>query len=104
MRTGTTVVTGNIGVNGITLNETRKGMKVANLSIAESKGKGEERTTVWHKVTLWDEKAEQAASELKKGSFVQFAGTMKIATFTNEEGKEVTYSYLNASNFKTIKA
>ena len=73
---------GNLGRDPV-LRTTKEGVKVANFSVGENKGEGEERTTTWHSVSLFGKEAEKVAEKLKKGQFVRIEG--KVTHDTNEK-------------------
>ena len=85
------------------LRTTKDGVKVANFSVGENKGEGEERTTTWHSVSLFGKEAEKVAEKLKKGQFVGIEG--KVTHDTNErdgvvyQNSNVRTSYLSRCTF-----
>ena len=55
-----------------------------------------DKTTVWKKVVVWERQAELCEVMLKKGNRVFVQGKGKLRTFTNDEGKTVTYEEITA--------
>src|SRR5258708_38493786 len=61
---------------------------VINLSIAVNKKRGEQRTTTWYRVSVWNGSAESASKFLKKGSKVLVEGSnLRVSQFTPKDGK-----------------
>lgn len=64
--------------------------KVAEISIAvnePAKGNLPEKTE-WYRVSLWDRKAEVAATYLKKGNPVLVEGRLSVRTYIDKDGKD----------------
>jgi single-strand DNA-binding protein len=59
--------------------KTAGGTAVCNFSIAtdEYAGKGKDRRTEWHRITVWDKIAENCVKFLKKGSAVYIDGRLQ---------------------------
>jgi single-strand DNA-binding protein len=69
------------------IRSTATGKKVGSFSLATTSGKGEQKSTEWHRVVCWDHSAEYASNYLKKGSPVYVEGSIKTNKWTDKEGK-----------------
>lgn len=84
------IIIGNLGQNP-EIRHTADGKAVANLSIATSEkyygkdGKLKEDTE-WHRVVLYDKKAELASKYLKKGSKIAIEGKIKTRKWQDKQG------------------
>lgn len=85
------IVVGRLGQDP-ELKQTGTGKSVCNMSIAtdEYAGKGQEKRTEWHKVTVWAEQAEACAKYLKKGSLVFVQGRNQTRSY--EKNGEKRYA------------
>jgi single-strand DNA-binding protein len=74
------------------LKYTQSNMAVCNLNVATDNlaGKGKEKTTEWHRVTVWGEAAENAAKFLKKGREVAITGRLQTRSY--EKNGEKRYA------------
>lgn len=74
------------------INSTSSGKMFCNLSVAtnESVKKGDvwEKTTEWHRITLWGKQAENAGSHLKKGSKIAVIGKLQTKSFEKDGKKQ----------------
>lgn len=64
--------------------------KVTEISIAvnePARGNQPEKTE-WYRVSLWDRKAEVAASYVKKGNPVLVEGRLSVRTYVDKDGKD----------------
>lgn len=66
------------------------GKSVCNVNLATTRGWGEEKKTVWTKITLWEKNADNAAKFLKKGSQVAFRGLLDFETYEKDGKTNVT--------------
>ena len=67
------------------------GTKVATLNLAttesfKDKSGNWQETTDWHRVVLWDKKAEQCEKFLTKGSKVMIVGKLKTRSYEDQSG------------------
>jgi single-strand DNA-binding protein len=80
--------------------------ELCNFSLAhtpwsKTKGEGE---PIWFKVTVWGNKVEAVARELRKGDSVMVTGKLGLSTYTNKDGVEKTSLEINATDVSiTIK-
>ena len=84
-----------------------KDTKVANISLAtEFSYKKNAETiceTTWHNVVVWQYMTDINLMDLKKGDNVYVEGRIKNVKYTNAEGRDVTYTEINASEFRYAK-
>jgi len=74
-----------------------KPIPVCNLSVAINHKQGEQESTEWVKVKVWEKQAELCKAQLKKGNQIFVNGNREYKQFTNKEGKQVSYSEVNAN-------
>ena len=75
------------------LAHTSKRVAVCRFSLAINNA---DKSTTWKKIVVWEEEAELCEATLKKGHKVFVYGKAKEKTFTNDEGKTVTYEEITA--------
>ena len=73
--------------------EIKKGVKVANFRLATSDGYKDKagewvNSTTWHNIVLWNDSAEKAAAEVKKGSRVSLTGKISYRNYENKAGEK----------------
>lgn len=88
-----TRIKGNVGKDGVELRYTPSGAAVANFSVAHTKrrqvnGNWEDGEPVWLQVTVWNEKAENAAASLEKGTEVVVIGELNTRKWTDRKTGE----------------
>lgn len=82
------ILIGNLG-SDLNVNTTQSGKFVANVSIAtNTTTQAGEKFTEWHRLTIWGDKALEAAKTFKKGSWVEVKGSIRHQTFIDKEGVE----------------
>jgi single-strand DNA-binding protein len=64
--------------------------KVTELSLAiNEKGRnGQPDKTEWYRVSLWDNKAEVAATYVKRGNPIYIEGRLSVRTYVDKDGRE----------------
>lgn len=79
---------GNIGDEEIELRYTPSGKAVCNFNMAVNTGKGDERTTEWYQVALWEHLAENfmASIDEPKGLSVIVWGVPSVEAYTKNDG------------------
>ena len=81
------------------------GTAVANVSLAEQRGFGERKTTVWWRVAVWRNTAETAAKWVHKGDIVLFEGKVQEPrVYTNKQGQQVASLELSASYMRIVQS
>lgn len=83
----TITVIGNVGKEP-ELRFTPNGLAIAKFSVADTRGKGDDKQTTWHYVTCFDEQAENVCEQVKKGSRVLVTGRLAKEKFTDKNGNE----------------
>jgi single-strand DNA-binding protein len=74
----------------VELKHANSGIAIANISVATSEKRKGEEITEWHKVTLFDKNAENAAKYLKKGSQVYVEGRIQTRSYEKDGVKQYT--------------
>ena len=81
------VIVGNLGQDP-ELRFLQDGTAVTNLSVAVNKKRGDQRTTTWFRVSVWNGSAESACKFLKKGSKVLVEGSnLHVNLYTAKDNK-----------------
>mgnify|MGYP002358184931 CR=1 FL=1 len=77
---------------------TSSGRAVGNVTVAENIGKDDQKRTNFHRVTLWAELAEHAAS-LDKGTSVIVVGRLEQREYETKDGEKRTVWEVTADAF-----
>lgn len=95
------------GVNKVTLignlggdpqlNQTQKGLAVANFNIATNERRGEKDFTEWHRVVVWGKLAETCNEYLAKGRQVHVEGRLRTRNYKDKEGVTRYITEIHAS-------
>lgn len=83
----TITIIGNVGQDP-ELRFTKSGKPVVKFSVADTRGKDESKQTQWHRITAFDEQAENVAEQIRKGSRVVVIGRLQIDKYTDISGTE----------------
>lgn len=83
----TITVIGNVGQDP-ELRYTASGKAVVKFSVADTRGKDDQKQTQWHRVTVFDEQAENVCEQVKKGARVLVTGRLQIDKYTDKDGVE----------------
>ena len=83
------------------------GQAVANFSLAtdetyKDKNGERQKSTEWHKITVWGKQAEIAQQYLKKGSLVYVEGRIQTREWQDKEGQKRTSYDIVANNFRML--
>lgn len=86
---------------------TPQGKKVCTLTLATSenykdKSGNWQETTDWHRIVLWEFKAETAEKHLKKGSKVMIEGKLKTRSYEDQSGVTKYITEVLGSNIVLI--
>lgn len=87
------IITGNLGRDPERQHE---GSGPVILSVADSVGFGERKTTTWRRVAVWGKTAEYCLGALAKGDMVTVTGEESQRTWTDKDGRERVSSEVNA--------
>lgn len=65
---------------------------ICKFNVADTRGKDDQKKTVWHTVIAFDEQAQNVAEHVKKGSRVIVTGRLSKASFEGKDGvkREIT--------------
>lgn len=85
----TITIIGNVGGDP-ELRFAASGKAVVKFSVADTRGKDEQKQTQWHRVVAFDEQAENVAAQVQKGARVLVTGRLNIDKYTDKEGVERT--------------
>ena len=85
----TITVIGNVGQEP-ELKYTASGKPIAKFSVADTRGKDDQKQTQWHRVTVFDEQAEVVVEQVRKGARVLVTGRLQIDKYTDKDGQERT--------------
>lgn len=83
----TITVMGNVGRDP-ELRVTASGLQVCTFSVADTTGKDDKKTTVWHDIKVFGEQAENVAGHVSKGRRVVVIGRLIKEKYTNKDGDE----------------
>lgn len=83
----TITVTGNVGKDP-ELRYTQSGKAVAKFTVADTRGKGDDKQTTWHNIVCFDEQAENVCEQVKKGSRVLVIGRLNKDKYQDKEGNQ----------------
>ena len=84
-----THVTGRLGADPSTAT-TSKGRTVKNFNVASDEYDGEKNTVQWVRVSVFNESLFKKVEALKKGSLVEVWGSLKLSTYTGNDGEQHT--------------
>jgi|GEM_PF-715005 len=93
------VVRGRLGEKP-TLMQTNSGKSLLKMSVGQNykKKDTELQETLWHKVVVWDEKAESLIKKIDKGVVVHVTGRLKYSKYKLDNGYEVKASEIVATD------
>lgn len=83
----TITVIGNVGKEP-ELRYTTSGKAVAKFSVADTRGKGDDKQTTWHNVICFEEQAENVCENVKKGSRVLVTGRLSKEKYVDKNGND----------------
>jgi single-strand DNA-binding protein len=99
------MIIGNVGRDA-ELSYTPQGIAVAKFTVAVNKvtGRGEtkQEKTIWFRVTMWREKAENLSQYVKKGNQIMVSGEIDVSVFTNKDGQPAATLELTANQVQLL--
>ena len=100
------IIVGNLGRDP-ELKSTPSGSRVLEISIATSerfrdKDGNDQEQTDWHKIVMWNQKAEYVARNTRKGSTLYVEGKLRYRKYTDNNGNERTVTEILADNVTVI--
>lgn len=79
------------------------GKAVASFSLATDKGYGENKKTLWARITVWGDQAENAAKLVTKGAVVLVVGELEEPrTYTTKDGETRVSLEVTARTWKLV--
>jgi len=89
------------------LRTSRTGKNYATLSLATNRNyldkEGEwKRETDWHRITVWGEKSERCAKDIKKGSPVWVEGYLSCFETIDPDGKKQSKTFITAKDVSLL--
>ena len=82
---------------------TPSGKAVASFSLAVDKGFGDQKKTIWFRVSLWEKQAESAAKLVTKGMVVLVVGELEEPrTYTDKNGDTRVSLEVTARSWKLV--
>jgi single-strand DNA-binding protein len=90
------------------LRSTASGQQVCTLSLATSetwvKDGNKEEKTEWHRVVLWEKRAEIAAKYLKKGRLVYIEGKLQTNSWVDQNGEKRYATQILANSLQFLES
>jgi single-strand DNA-binding protein len=84
---------------------TPDGTPVVNLSVAEDRGFGDRKTTVWWRVACWRKTAETVQSYVHKGDLLLFEGrVLEPRVYTGRDGQQRASLEMNAEYMRILQS
>ena len=82
------------------LRYTPDGTPVCNFSLAIDQGFGDNKKTIWFKITCWRKTGEIANQYLAKGDTVAIQGSVDVDTYTTQSGEARANLVVNANHLR----
>jgi len=100
------ILVGNLGRDP-ELKSTPSGAKVLEISIATTerftdRNNEQQEQTDWHRIVMWNQKAEYVARNTRKGSTVYVEGRLRYRKYTAQDGSERTTTEILADNVTIV--
>jgi len=100
------IIVGNLGRDP-ELKSTASGAKVLEVNIATSerfrdKDGNDQEQTDWHRIVMWNQKAEYIARSARKGSCLYVEGKLRYRKYTDKDGNERTITEILADNVAVL--
>jgi len=100
------ILVGNLGRDP-ELKSTSSGSKVLEVNIATTeryrdKNGNDQEQTDWHRVVMWQQKAEYIARNSRKGSSLYVEGKLRYRKYTDKDGNERTITEILADNVSVL--
>jgi len=86
----TITVIGNVGKDP-ELKYTQGGKAVVKFTVADTRGKDDQKETIWHNVVCFDEMAENVAEQVRKGTRVLIQGRFSERKYQDKDGQDRTW-------------
>ena len=98
-----TIIAGNVGRDA-DMRMTPSGKNVTQFSVAVNVGFGENKTTQWYEVVVWERLAEVCNQYVKKGNKVICDGTLELNQYTAKDGTPKASLRLTAREVKFLSS
>ena len=100
------ILVGNLGRDP-ELKSTPSGSKVLEISIATTerftdRNNEQQEQTDWHRIVMWNQKAEYIARNTRKGSTIYVEGKLRYRKYTAQDGSERTTTEILADNVTVV--
>ena len=81
-----TIVMGNVGRQPEGLKYTNAGLAVLKFSLADTRGKDDNKKTSWYDVVVFDKQAEAVAEHISKGDRIIVVGRFQVEDYEKKDG------------------
>jgi single-strand DNA-binding protein len=81
-----TIVMGNVGRQPEGLKYTNAGLAVLKFSLADTRGKDDQKKTSWYDVVVFDKQAEAVAEHINKGDRLIVVGRFQVTDYEKKDG------------------
>ncbi len=81
-----TIVMGNVGRQPEGLKYTSAGLAVLRFSLADTRGKDDNKKTSWYDVVVFDKQAEAVAEHISKGDRIIVVGRFQVEDYEKKDG------------------
>lgn len=81
-----TIVMGNVGRQPEGLKYTNNGLAVLKFSLADTRGKDDNKKTSWYDVVVFDKQAEAVAEHISKGDRIIVVGRFQVEDYEKKDG------------------
>lgn len=95
------ILIGNVGQDP-EVRHTAGGKTVAQLSIATTERYGDNETTEWHRVVLWEKLADVAAAYVTKGKQVYIEGRLQTRSYDDKDGNKRYITEIAARDMRML--
>lgn len=79
-------VIGNVGRQPEGLKYTAAGLAVLKFSLADTRGKDEQKKTSWYDIVVFGDQAEQVVEHIGKGDRIVVAGRLQVEDYEKKDG------------------
>lgn len=83
--------------NDLEIKQTNSGKSVMNFGLAVDRGYGDNKTTDFFDVTVWNKTAELLAAHKQKGSSIIVNGTLQNDKYEDRQGNKRTKTFITAN-------
>lgn len=98
-----TIIIGHVGGDA-EMRYTPSGSAVSNFNVAVKSGYGENETTNWYRVAVWNRQAETAANYVKKGMLIYLEGEVSVNSYARRDGSPGASLEMTAFQMKFLSS